>query len=600
MRITGMASGMDIDKMVSDLMKAERIPQDKLRQKKDLLSFQTSLYREVNTKMAALRSTLNDIRYSSTMTGFKGTSSNSSDVSVTSNSATAASSHTVEVQGLAASAVVTGNSGVTNFGLAGSNYLPAAIDSTNNKFVLTVDNSAKYITLPDGTYDDVQMKAELQKQIDMTFGSGKVTVDNTGGKLSFTPVTKGGYTPQVIVNEGNGAMNALGFSEGQSYRINLNQSLSDLAASGKMNTAIVIPGQFQVTGDSGSPVMINYDGTDSIQSIMNKVNSSSANMTMSYDANNDQFVFKSRKTGAAADVTVSDNTGNFLSAIKVGNATQNGTDAAYTLDGASQTNATNTITTADGSVVTFNKITTAPVTISVASDPSAVVDKIKKFIASYNDMIDLVNTRLSEQTQRGFDPLTDEQKQDMKDSDIANWETKVKTGLLNKSPILKEIKTSLRELFSKDVAGIDDAYNTLSEVGITTVPYVVGVPRDAGKLQLDESKLLDAISKNPDAVNKLFTNNPGYESQEGIAVTMYKKVDTMLSALMKQAGRVDGREDDITTSIGNQISTLQFKIKDFDDLLSKKEDNYYKRFSIMEQAVAKGNAQLSWLSQQLG
>ena len=549
--------------------------------------------------MAALRSTLNDIRYSSTMTGFKGTSSNS-DVSVTSNSATAASSHTVEVQGLAASAVVTGNSGVTNFGLAGSNYLPAAIDSTNNKFVLTVDNSAKYITLPDGTYDDVQMKAELQKQIDMTFGSGKVTVDNTGGKLSFTPVTKGGYTPQVIVNEGNGAMNALGFSEGQSYRINLNQSLSDLAASGKMNTAIVIPGQFQVTGDSGSPVMINYDGTDSIQSIMNKVNSSSANMTMSYDANNDQFVFKSRKTGAAADVTVSDNTGNFLSAIKVGNATQNGTDAAYTLDGASQTNATNTITTADGSVVTFNKITTAPVTISVASDPSAVVDKIKKFIASYNDMIDLVNTRLSEQTQRGFDPLTDEQKQDMKDSDIANWETKVKMGLLNKSPILKEIKTSLRELFSKDVAGIDDAYNTLSEVGITTVPYVVGVPRDAGKLQLDESKLLDAISKNPDAVNKLFTNNPGYESQEGIAVTMYKKVDTMLSALMKQAGRVDGREDDITTSIGNQISTLQFKIKDFDDLLSKKEDNYYKRFSIMEQAVAKGNAQLSLVITTIG
>ena len=96
---------------------------------------------------------------------------------------------------------------------------------------------------------------------------------------------------------------------------------------------------------------------------------------------------------------VLDNTGNFLSAIKVGNATQNGTDAAYTLDGASQTNATNTITTADGSVVTFNKITTAPVTISVASDPSAVVDKIKKFIASYNDMIDLVNTRLSEYTQ---------------------------------------------------------------------------------------------------------------------------------------------------------------------------------------------------------
>jgi flagellar hook-associated protein 2 len=248
----------------------------------------------------------------------------------------------------------------------------------------------------------------------------------------------------------------------------------------------------------------------------------------------------------------------------------------------------------------MNRVTTAPVTVTVAGDPDAIVNKLKKFVSTYNDLIDLVNTRLTEQKQRGFDPLTDDQKSAMKDTDIDNWNNKVKTGLLSDSPILREMKSSLRELFSKNVAGLDGAFDTLSEVGITTTAYTKGVPADAGKLQIDEEKLRNAISQDPDAVNKLFTNNPGYESQEGIAVTMYKRVDGIFNNLIKQAGRTNGVEDDLTTSIGKQINDLERRISDMDSVLNKKEDNYYNRFSAMEQAIANGNAQMSWLSQQLG
>lgn len=51
-RIGGLASGMDIDTLVSDLMKAERIPLDKLTQKKQLLEWQRDDYRSMNTLLS--------------------------------------------------------------------------------------------------------------------------------------------------------------------------------------------------------------------------------------------------------------------------------------------------------------------------------------------------------------------------------------------------------------------------------------------------------------------------------------------------------------------------------------------------------------------
>ncbi|MFC0187376.1 flagellar hook-associated protein 2 [Fictibacillus aquaticus] len=48
MRVGGLASGMDIDSIVKDLMKAERIPLDKLSQKKQILQWQRDDYRSMN------------------------------------------------------------------------------------------------------------------------------------------------------------------------------------------------------------------------------------------------------------------------------------------------------------------------------------------------------------------------------------------------------------------------------------------------------------------------------------------------------------------------------------------------------------------------
>lgn len=596
MRIVGLTSGMDIDKIVSDLMKAERAPQIALKQKKDLLNYKTSLYREVNTKISALREALNSIRFSSGLTGLKATASNT-DISVISNSSSSKSSYTMKVLELASPAVTSGTEGVSTFGLEGGSYSSSAIvKGVNDKLVMTVDNQAKVITLKEGNFTIDEMKENLQKDIDAQFGANRVSVVVNGDKLSLEPKTSSTNKPQISVNEYNGGLAALGFSEGQSYRLNLRMTMDQVAQSGKLDNsqALSTSGEFIVNG-----ISIKYDETDTLQSIMNKVNSSQAGATMNYDSVNNKFVFKNRATGASSNLSIENVSGNLLEMLKVPTGTNSGTDSKVIIDGEEKTFPTNSINF-DGMTIQLNKASAEDVTINITGDTDAVVEKIKKFVSVYNDLMELVNTQLAEKRDRNFNPLTDEEKAAMSETDIANWEKKVKEGLLSDSSILRNVKSSLRGLLSKEVAGIVDEFNTLSEVGITTVPYVRGVSKDAGKITIDETKLKNAIESNPDAVKALFTNNPGFESQEGIAVTMYNKVNDLMNTVMKQAGRLGGLSNDVSTTLGKQIYDLETKISRMEILLNKKEDNYYKRFSLMEQAIQKGNAQLSWLSQQLG
>ena len=51
MRISGLASGMDTEKMVTDLMNAHRIPLDKITQKKQYLEWQLDDYRSTNRQL---------------------------------------------------------------------------------------------------------------------------------------------------------------------------------------------------------------------------------------------------------------------------------------------------------------------------------------------------------------------------------------------------------------------------------------------------------------------------------------------------------------------------------------------------------------------
>ena len=90
LRIGGLASGMDTDGIVSELMKAERLPLDKLTQNKQILEWQRDDYREMNTLLQDFDKFIFDnMTLQSNLIKKKVTSSDTSAVTATANSSAA-------------------------------------------------------------------------------------------------------------------------------------------------------------------------------------------------------------------------------------------------------------------------------------------------------------------------------------------------------------------------------------------------------------------------------------------------------------------------------------------------------------------------------
>ncbi|HEX7055734.1 MAG TPA: flagellar cap protein FliD N-terminal domain-containing protein, partial [Bacilli bacterium] len=130
MRISGMSSGLDIDKIVSDLMKAERIPLDKMFQKKQIYLWKEDAYRSINAKLASLRDYLNTMKYSADWTKNKVTSSDTTKLTASADSTATPGTHTVTITALASGASKTSSAGISAQQLTGSAISGATITSS--------------------------------------------------------------------------------------------------------------------------------------------------------------------------------------------------------------------------------------------------------------------------------------------------------------------------------------------------------------------------------------------------------------------------------------------------------------------------------------
>lgn len=100
-RISGLASGMDIDQIVGDLMKAQRMRLDKVVQNKQVWQWRQDDYRAINTSLLALRNEVFNLKLQSTFLSRNVTSSDEKIVTATAGNNAATTSYQVEVKQLA-------------------------------------------------------------------------------------------------------------------------------------------------------------------------------------------------------------------------------------------------------------------------------------------------------------------------------------------------------------------------------------------------------------------------------------------------------------------------------------------------------------------
>ncbi|MGO4733181.1 flagellar filament capping protein FliD [Paenibacillus sp. 2KB_22] len=338
-----------------------------------------------------------------------------------------------------------------------------------------------------------------------------------------------------------------------------------------------------------------FKDTDSLSSVISRINSEIPTANASYDEISGKLTITSRENGKVITGTgdggvVKSSSLSDVLGLKA-NVAVPGLVTITTSPGVSR----DYTTTGDTLLVNGVNLTLletnagSPSKVSTQSDPTKAMETIKSFVDTYNELLGLMNTRLSEEKYRDYAPLTAEQKKDMKEDDIKNWEERAKSGLLKNDTILSSAVASMRSVITGNL-------KVLSEAGITTGQYY-----EKGKLQIDEVKLKNALDSNPDRILSAFRGPSSDPKAPPIFSELRKELNSTLDMLVKKVGTSKTDTDASMTlktesSMGQQLKNYNNRISDLDRKMITWETRYYKQFAAMEKAMSQFQSQSSSLS----
>ena len=577
-------SGLDIESLVKMGMMNKQNQYDKMYQTQLKQTWVKEAYNTVYTDVKAFKESMSTFKMQSNMSAMQATSSNNDVVSVTANGAAAAMNHKITVEQVASNAYLMTANGQkidrANNSAANSAYLKDVLFS-GDATKTTVDGQTSYLVKNDTTgKNDTFKGSDVAISIEVQDSDEK----DSDGK----PVThKVEFTYDQIFGD--------------------NKTLNDLA------TAF---------SNSGANVQGGYDTVNDSFSLYNKT-SGSANK-IGLKANNKASADLLNKLHLASYDGQNNTLGSAITfETDKMNVAATGTNAKATIDGKTYESDTNKLNVANV-IYNFNGVsaknadgTYQASTISVSQDTDKIVDNVKKFVETYNTLIDSLNTKYREEKNTDYKPLTKKQESEMTESQINKWNEKAKSGLLYHDNNIYSIISDMREALYTEVDAVDTvltdargnkySYNSMSSIGITS-------STNQGHITLDEEKLKKALTEDPDCVYQLFASDQDstyisgstnknqsdtYTSKSdylntGIANRLYNSMTTNIRNLESYAGT--SKETDDESYLGKLITNMNTKMTSFQTLMKSYESKLYKKYDAMEVALSKLGAQLSYIT----
>ena len=618
-RITGMYSGLDVDKLVKDLTKVEQIKVDKLNKEKQIIQWKQEAYRDIVNMFKVFKDKYFDIlspnRINSTNTFLKSevkTLLNGMPSDVVTVSRTHNNNSNIQISNITQLATKdTWNGDQTNIQGIKTNGLNIEDIKLNGlEFELSINSNSKVISLGSDELFNVtnvdSLKDILNTKISSAFGSDydnvvSLTLNN---ELNFNSA---GNTIKLFEVEGNeqGFIN-IGLYNGISNEDYKTKSIREL---------------FDITNDSLSNISINNKNdfnikeTDTLQEVLEKMNNSSAKVDLSYNSLSDRFFLTSKNEGSVNNISLNEDALNFFKKLGIedNENRKQGQNAKLIVDGVEIVKDSNSFDI-NGISVNLNKIYDGSngnieITSNINSDKT--IENIKSFVSDYNNIIDTLNKKLSEKKNYNYEPLTTSQKEEMSEKEIEKWEIKAKEGILNDSRELRNILTNMKTSLYQSVEGTN---TTLFNIGITSSSN----KEEYGKLKIDEKKLEKALNENYNEVEKLFTQMSEYSyddisnkakryNQNGITNRIYDILNDNIRVFRDPNGykgsliELAGIENDASFNQNNISTRLKYydeRINKMTQNLYKKEESYYMQFSRLETILSKLNSQSAWLNQQ--
>ncbi|MDI6799985.1 MAG: flagellar filament capping protein FliD [Actinomycetota bacterium] len=637
--IGGLASGLDTNAIIDQLIAIDRQPLVKMEAKQDTLTWKKDFWAEIKAYMTNFKSAANNLLSSSYTAGKTITSSDSDVATATAKSSTAVGSYrltevaalataTRMVSGVAIGSSVDATKAVSNddakFGTA---VTAGTFTIRNVQFILSDEDSDGDIDRlvgPTGTTTDAVGSGltleEIIDHLNSVSASTGVTASLAGDSLTLTNTVA--YSGQQILVGSSGDTSSLlsalhligaeqdsGGDGSKTSTVHLGHARTGRALSaGNFGTAATGDangdGSFKING-----VTINHNiDNDTLSEVISRINNSAAGVNASYDSVADKLILTS-KTAGSSSILREDVSGNFLAAAKLLAAdspvTTSGSNAKFKVEGF---NGGNWIYSSSNSVssliegVTINLKSTlnavdGPVDIAVSHDAAKAKGAIQDFVNKYNDLMTVINNRLSEEKVKDPKTLADQKK-----------------GLLKGDRILILMKTEMARIASSTVSrlrpgsaapdGEDDplseSLDQLSEIGISITSANYG---KSGLLVIDDEALSEALSEDPAALAKLFSHDSEAGSEyDGIARRIYDMMDSytdskteLVGAYSVKAGVIPRQED----VLSREIEYYQDRIDDMGTRLEMRRENLVKRFAAMEAALSQMQSMSNWLSSQI-
>lgn len=603
-RFSGIASGMDTQSIVDSLMKAQRIPLDKIHQNKQLLEWKRDDYRDMNLLLKELDTFIFDGVYKQSKMMTKSvTSSNSDFVTAIASPDSSNVNYKIEDVKLATAARKQSENAISSAGnqIDSTKSLWSQKDKlANNQFDWKSEEKTVSITIPENGGREFRLtNFAVEEGSTLSIGGENFTVKTSSeGTLAENEVFIDTATGKLVLGK-------------------------DLEASQKYDvkyTSHYLEFDVKTYNEKGEAQYKNFkfDGTTTLDNMFSTINKSDAGVNLFYDTGSDKVVAMRSLTGnfnpagneiefvnATRDengkVTSETSHSFFTSSLSLGDdEVGTGTDATFKINGLETSRKTNAFTI-NGVSFTLKKdsVEGEAATIGIQTDTEGIVKTITDFVNKYNEVIDKINGKITEERYTSYAPLSDEEKSSLSEDEIKKWEEKAKSGMLRRDTILSNALDTLRtnmytQVTANDVTRTDENYNQLAEIGITTTKNYL----ERGKLEIDAEKLKAAIEDNPDAVYQLFMADGPTSNEQGLARRVRTTISSTIKSIEDRAGNSFKTAQSYT--MGKQLLDYEDQIQRFEDRLATAEQRYWNQFNAMEKAMQELNNQSNTLMSYLG
>ena len=436
----------------------------------------------------------------------------------------------------------------------------------------------------------------IQNQINTQFGAGRATVTNDGGRLNI--VSNG--TNQVTVGG-----NPIGFTSGSSGTINLAMTVGEFMGLNDGETTTLNLSQ------RGRDVEIEIEANMTLNQLMNRINTSGLDVRMTFSQSSGEFILESTLTGAVNEISFS---GDFFDELGMTQQVA-AQDTEIVFNNNTITQESNNFSL-DGMNINLSQGVAIGETINIrlSTDVAATRELVTNFVDRYNALVrelqDLTNTaRPRDNRNQLFQPLTDEQRRGMSESEIRDWERNAQTGLLNRDNEIRQILNDMRAEMGARVTLENGSTFSLANMGIRLSTNL----SDGGILTINQDELNAALENNIEGVTALFTGEGAVSVSGGRpqtntngtpilglgarldgALNRYISSSGATGSLISRAGREGGSNQD---RFSRQMQEQDRRIDTMMRWLERRENQLFAQFSRMEQAMMQGQQQMTFWDQ---